>query len=66
MSDKILYSDSVIEVKLISDPDCDSVKRIALRYVKPENYTGSDNREVVVTNVMGGETDWFILPHTFW
>ena len=60
-----LYSDSVIEVKLLTDEDNTSIRHIALRYVKPCNYTDKNGAEVVTTNVMGGETDWFILPHTF-
>jgi hypothetical protein len=65
MNDQILYKDSVIEVKILADDDNESLKSIALRYLKPGNYKGKDGLEVFVTNAMGGETDWFILPHTF-
>ena len=65
MKDKILYKDSVIEVKIIEEEGNKSLKRIALKYVKPVNYSDKDGNEIVVTNAMEGETDWFILPFTF-
>jgi hypothetical protein len=65
MNDQILYKDSVIEVKILTDQDNEALKSIALRYVKPENYKGKDGQEIRVTNSMGGETDWFVLPYTF-
>jgi len=65
MTNQILYKDSVIAVKILTDEANESLKSIALRYLKPDNYPGKDGQEVVVTNAMGGETDWFVLPHTF-
>ena len=65
MNEQILYKDSVIEVKILKDQENESMKRIALRYVKPENYKDKDGREIVLKNAMGGETDWFTLPHSF-
>jgi len=65
MNDPLLYKDSVIEVKILTDHENKSLKSIALRYVKPENYKGKDGQEIFVTNAMGGETDWFVLPYTF-
>jgi hypothetical protein len=65
MNDKILYKDSVIEVKILTDNDNELLKSIALRYLKPGNYKDKNGHEVLVTNAMGGETDWFVLPHTF-
>lgn len=61
----MLYKDSVIEVKILTDADNKSLKSIALRYLEPGNYKGKDGREVIGTNAMGCETDWFVLPHTF-
>ena len=60
-----LYNDSVIEVKILTDENNTSIKHIALRYMKPCSYKDKNGAEVAVTNIMGGETDWFILPHTF-
>ncbi|MFY7732506.1 MAG: hypothetical protein ACOVSR_03410 [Bacteroidia bacterium] len=65
MTNKKLYQDSVIEVVILSDNENESIKSIALKYSKPKNYTDKLGNEVVVTNSMGGETDWFILPYTF-
>ena len=38
MKDKILYKDSVIEVKILVEKSNKSLKNIALKYVKPVNY----------------------------
>lgn len=65
MTNKKLYRDSVIEVAILSNDKTESIKSIALRYLKPQNHTDKLGNEVTVTNAMGGETDWFILPHTF-
>ena len=65
MKDKILYKDSVIEVKILIEKSNKSLKSIALRYVNSVNYRDENGNEIVVTNAMGGETDWFILPYTF-
>ncbi len=65
MNDQILYNDSVIEVKILTDDTNESLKSIALRYIKPSNFKDKNGNDVLVTNAMGGETEWFILPHTF-
>ena len=41
------------------------LKYLSMKYLKPSSYLQKDNTEVLVANNMGGETDWFILPHTF-
>lgn len=65
MTKTIVYNDDVIEVCLVSDSENAEIKDIAIRYLKPKNYKGQDGTEVKVTNAMGGETDWFIIPITF-
>lgn len=65
MNDIILYKDSVIEVKILTDESNELRKSIALRYIKPTDFKDKDRNKVLVTNAMGGETDWFVLPHTF-
>jgi hypothetical protein len=60
-----IYNDSVIEVALIDDNENNSIKNIAMKYLKPKDLKKSDGSIVFVTNAMGGETDWFILPFTF-
>jgi len=62
---RTLYSDSVIEVKILTDENNKSVKHIAVRYVTPCSYKDKNGVEFIETNIMGGETNWFILPHTF-
>ncbi len=52
MSEQILYKDSVIEVKIMTDDDNESLKSIALRYLKTGSYIGKDGHEVLVTNAM--------------
>ena len=65
MKEKILYKDTVIEVKLLPRFDSKDLKVIALRYVKPNGYNDKNGNKVEETNAMGGETDWFIIPYTF-
>jgi hypothetical protein len=65
MNRKTLYKDSVIEVEILTELENSSLKSIALKYLNPQNYNDKDGNEIIVKNIMGGETDWFILPHTF-
>ena len=65
MNRKTLYKDCVIEVEILTEPENSSLKSIALKYLNPQNYCDKDGNEIIVRNKMGGETDWFILPHTF-
>lgn len=60
-----LYTDSVIDVAINIDNENPFLKSIALKYLTPKNYINKEGNEIVVTNAMGGETDWFILPFTF-
>jgi hypothetical protein len=59
-----LYKDLVIEVSITDDIENESLKSIAIRYLAPGKGKKFDG-EVTFTNMMGGETDWFILPFTF-
>jgi len=65
MASKIIYKDTVIEVSIIDNSENTELKQIALRYLKPQDYINKNGDNVRITNSMGGETDWFILPHTF-
>jgi len=66
MKDVRLYNDSVIEVTIFIDDENESFMSIAMKYLKPpENLKGKDGKDVFITNSMGGETDWFIMPYTF-
>ncbi len=62
---KRIYIDSVIEVVIVIEKLDNSSESIAIRYLKPENYKDKNGNEIIVTNSMGGETDWFILPFAF-
>ena len=65
MINKTIYKDTVIEVSIVNNSENSELKQIALRYLKPQDYTNKNGDLVKVSNVMNGETDWFILPHTF-
>ena len=65
MTKTIIYNDNVIEVCIIPNSENEELKSLAIRYLKPKNYQGKDGKEIQVTNAMGGETDWFILPFSF-
>jgi hypothetical protein len=65
MTKSIIYNDDLIEVCIIPDSENAKLKSIAIRYLEPKNYIGKEGQEIRLTNVMDGETDWFILPFTF-
>ncbi len=61
-----IYDDDVISVSYIQDCNEQSFEcRIAIKYKEPKGYKNAKGKFQNVTNAMGGETDWFILPHTF-
>lgn len=60
-----IYEDGVIAIALnaVNESDAEnSLFNLAIKYLKPENYKNSEGELVKLTNVMGGETDWFIIP----
>lgn len=62
-----VYEDGVIAVALIAEKEVDAEKylfSLALRYQPPE-VSFKDGTAITPTNKMDGETDWFILPHSF-
>ncbi len=66
MINEIIYDDDIIAVRISSQADRDDILQISLRYCAPKDVKDK-NGEVIghLMNRMGGETDWFILPHTF-
>lgn len=66
MINEIIYYDDIITIRISSQGDRDDILQISLRYYAPKNVKDK-NGEVMghLTYNMGGETDWFILPHTF-
>lgn len=63
-----IYEDGEIAAELWAT-DATSAERnlwhLAIRYLSPPDYLRKDGGTVKVSNVMGGETDWFVLPHSF-
>lgn len=63
-----VYNDGEIAVALFAeDRTCDEkdLLHLAVRWLQPKPYKGKEGKMVKVTNVMGGETEWFILPTSF-
>lgn len=64
----IIYNDGVISVGLhVENTDADEkdLLQLAVKWLKPQPYKKKDGTIVKTTNLMGGETSWFLLPHTF-
>src|SRR5437762_1109509 len=60
----LIYDDGVIAVALVFSSASASSASVAIRWLKPAPYAGKHGRTVQVTNHMGGETDWFVVPFT--
>jgi hypothetical protein len=63
-----VYDDRIISVGLFTEneeADEKDILTLGMRWLPPEPCKESDGRWTEVTNLMGGETDWFLLPHTF-
>jgi hypothetical protein len=63
-----VYADDEIAVVLLAK-DQSAVQKnlfsLAVRYLLPKSYQQKNGNLVETTNLMGGETAWFILPHSF-
>jgi hypothetical protein len=63
-----IYEDTVIAVKLLAEnaskEQC-GLFHLAIRYLKPQEVKDKSGNFSQTTNIMGGETDWFILPTSF-
>lgn len=63
-----IYEDTVIAVKLFAEDETFAERQLfylALRYLPPQDNYRKDGSISKTINIMGGETDWFIVPHTF-
>jgi hypothetical protein len=63
----IVYEDEVIAVGLRAEngeADERDLLELALKWLPPQPCRKKDGTIVQTTNMMGGETDWFLLPHT--
>lgn len=63
-----VYQDGTIAVGLFAEDAAADEKHllhVGVRWLRPEPYRARDGRIQETTNVMGGETQWFLLPHSF-
>jgi hypothetical protein len=60
---RAIYTDGVISIALVKYRD-KSVNTLAIKYLRPQKIKGKGSKDLQLTNAMGGETDWFILPST--
>lgn len=60
----IIFDDDVSAIAMM-EIDNSALPVIAIRWLPPKPYEDKNGNLVAVANNMGGETDWFILPHTF-
>ena len=64
----IVYEDGVISVGLHAediDADQHDLLELAMKWLTPQPCVRKDGTITETTNLMGGETSWFLLPHTF-
>ena len=63
-----IYKDGIIAVALFAKSENAaerSLFNIQIKYLQPQSHQNKEGELVAVTNVMGGETDWFIVPYSF-
>ena len=60
---QLIYDDEVIAVGLVTSSEVGR-QELAIRWLEPRPYVGANGQPVELTNSMGGETGWFILPTT--
>lgn len=61
----IIFDDQEFSVGMLATDKEKGIFHIAIKYNKPRPYKNKEGKVNEVTNLMGGETGWFILPHTF-
>ena len=62
----LIYEDDVLAVGLVVSPyRGDDILCLAIRYLPPPPLRSKDGDLIETTNLMGGATDWFILPFSF-
>ncbi len=64
-----VYDDDVIAIALLthskaSDERESFSRHLGIKWLPPSGYRDKQGVEVPTTNIMGGETGWFILPLT--
>ena len=64
----VVYDDGVISVGLFAagaEADQKHLLHLGMRWLRPESYQNKEGQLAEMTNIMGGETQWFLLPHSF-
>ncbi len=64
----LIYEDGTISVSLFAKDETAAERHlfnIQIKYLQPQSHRNKEGELVKVTNIMGGETDWFILPYSF-
>ena len=68
MIELTVYEDGVISVSIVAADACEaerSLWHLAIRWLAPQPYRDKVGNILQTSNVMGGETELFLLPHTF-
>jgi hypothetical protein len=61
----LVYDDNVVAVALVTAHEDSDMLSLALRWLEPGEVRKPDGSGYQLTNHMGGETDWLIIPFTF-
>ena len=64
----LIYEDGTISVSLFAESENAAERnlfKIQMKYLQPQSHQNKEGELVEVTNIMDGETDWFILPYSF-
>jgi len=64
----IIYDDGEISVGLFAkdvEADQKHLLSLGMRWLSPQPYKDEHGQTVMSTNIMGGETQWFLIPHSF-
>jgi hypothetical protein len=59
-----IYNDGEIDVSLMRSPGTEEVYHIGPRWLEPRPSCRKGGEVVATTNIMGGATEWFLLPHS--
>lgn len=61
----VVYDDGEIAVAIVQTEQDSNIVHLAMKWLNPQPIQRKDGTIEPTTNLMGGETDWFILPFTF-
>ena len=60
----VIYNDGVIEIGLSEGDPVSDPLNFGMRWLDPGDATSKSGTVLELGNIMGGETDWFLLPHS--